>query len=265
MSIDSWGVLPKSQTDNETIEGAITRLIQAHDDDPTSHLDPGQSLQSHRASEIIDHEAYSIVSDKLATYLTTSLLFRENGGTLDSWIIPAMTGASELRKLIFDYGFYAESTTGSRADGTVAFNHYYLNYGVDDAHLEFATDFGQAGTVDTWCSIGWGPIYTAQIGYGFRYKRSNGHVYAFFHNGATYDETDLGAPDGAYHTYRVDLTTTEIQWSVDGAPIKTKTSGLPTGRHDALVTCGAVPTNTHNGAIALQYLEYYQSSGIDYT
>lgn len=62
---ENWGDLAKSQTDAETIEEAIDRLIQAHDDDPDAHLETGQSLQSHKASEIIDHLANSIVRDKL--------------------------------------------------------------------------------------------------------------------------------------------------------------------------------------------------------
>lgn len=64
--MDTWGTTPKSQTDNETVEGAINRLIAAHEADPDAHLGMGESLQSHRASEIIDHEARSIVADKFA-------------------------------------------------------------------------------------------------------------------------------------------------------------------------------------------------------
>lgn len=62
---ENWGDLAKSQVDAETIEEAINRLIQAHKDDPDAHLEVGQSLQSHKASEIIDHLANSIVRDKL--------------------------------------------------------------------------------------------------------------------------------------------------------------------------------------------------------
>lgn len=60
-----WGGLPKSQTDNERIEDAITRRVGEHAADETAHLLPGQSLQSHKASQIIDHLAESVVNDKL--------------------------------------------------------------------------------------------------------------------------------------------------------------------------------------------------------
>lgn len=65
MSVINWGLLQKSLIDNETIEQAINRLIAEHEADPESHLGAGESLQSHRASEIIDHLALSIVADKI--------------------------------------------------------------------------------------------------------------------------------------------------------------------------------------------------------
>ena len=61
-----WGLLAKSQTDSEKIEEAIARLILEHNDDEEAHLGAGQSLQSHKASEIIDHLIGSIISDKIA-------------------------------------------------------------------------------------------------------------------------------------------------------------------------------------------------------
>lgn len=64
-----WGDLPKSQVDPQTIAQAIAELIQIHKDDPDAHLETGQSLQSHKASEIIDHLAHSIVSDKLREWI----------------------------------------------------------------------------------------------------------------------------------------------------------------------------------------------------
>ena len=61
----TWGVLPKNQTDPEKIEEAIARLIDEHNEDEEAHLGVGQSLQSHKASEIIDHIAASVIADKI--------------------------------------------------------------------------------------------------------------------------------------------------------------------------------------------------------
>lgn len=63
--IETWGQLRKSQVDNEMIEGAISRMVDEHNNEPSAHLEEGQSLKSHRASEIIDHVARSIVNDKI--------------------------------------------------------------------------------------------------------------------------------------------------------------------------------------------------------
>lgn len=68
---DTWGELPKSQTDNSTVDQEIDSKIQDHLDDPDAHIETGQSLQSHKASEIIDHLAGSIVNDKLAANSVT--------------------------------------------------------------------------------------------------------------------------------------------------------------------------------------------------
>jgi hypothetical protein len=65
MAQQTWSLIPKSQTDDETIEQAIARLILEHEADEASHLGAGESLQSHKAAEIIDHLAESIIEDKI--------------------------------------------------------------------------------------------------------------------------------------------------------------------------------------------------------
>ena len=60
-----WGDLDRATNDNTKIDQAIDEAIIAHNDDPDAHLGPDQSLQSHRASEIIDHLAESVVNDKI--------------------------------------------------------------------------------------------------------------------------------------------------------------------------------------------------------
>lgn len=78
----NWGALTKSQTDSETIEQAIARIVAAHNADETAHLGTGQSLQSHKAADIIDHLAYSIVRDKLSfDRFTIDTVFE----TIDIW------------------------------------------------------------------------------------------------------------------------------------------------------------------------------------
>ena len=61
-----WGSLPKSQIDSLTIDEAISLAISAHESDPTAHLGTGESLQQHKANEVLDHPALSIVPDKFS-------------------------------------------------------------------------------------------------------------------------------------------------------------------------------------------------------
>lgn len=61
-----WGALEKALDDDQTILEAIDAKIAAHEADEEAHLGAGESLQSHRASDIIDHVKNSVVRDKLA-------------------------------------------------------------------------------------------------------------------------------------------------------------------------------------------------------
>lgn len=62
-----YGGLSRAINDPTTIDQAISIAVQAHDDEPTAHLEAGQSLTTHRAAQIIDHLAESVVNDKLAS------------------------------------------------------------------------------------------------------------------------------------------------------------------------------------------------------
>lgn len=64
MTLPLWGQLQKAQDDAETIEQAIVRLIGEHEADPEAHLGDGESLQMHKAEDIIDHPPGSILPDK---------------------------------------------------------------------------------------------------------------------------------------------------------------------------------------------------------
>lgn len=82
MSVINWGLLAKSQIDAETIEEAIARLIGEHNANEEAHLAVGQSLQSHKAAEIIDHLARSVYRDKL---IFDRFQFDEHFSTIDIW------------------------------------------------------------------------------------------------------------------------------------------------------------------------------------
>jgi hypothetical protein len=66
MPLQNWEGLQKSATDDETIEQAIVRLIAVHESDSESHLGANESLAAHKAADVIDHPALSVVRDKIS-------------------------------------------------------------------------------------------------------------------------------------------------------------------------------------------------------
>lgn len=64
--MDTWGFLPKSQNDPQTILEAIAEKIAEHNAAPSAHLVAGGSLAVHRENDTIDHPAGSVVADKIS-------------------------------------------------------------------------------------------------------------------------------------------------------------------------------------------------------
>ena len=112
MAVLNWGDLTKSQVDSETIEEAIARIIEEHNEDEESHLAAGQSLEAHKSADVIDHPPGSVVADKqsyieikyesnfdsidsfatggdVSSEFNAALLYIEQGGTLESYLFGA--------------------------------------------------------------------------------------------------------------------------------------------------------------------------------
>ena len=77
-----WGQLHKAQDDEETIEEAIVRLIAVHEADSGAHTGSGESLETHKTQEVVDHPADSIVPDKFSQKENVLQTLFE---TLDPW------------------------------------------------------------------------------------------------------------------------------------------------------------------------------------
>lgn len=75
-------MMPKSQSDAETVEQAIDRLIAVHNDDSQAHIGPGRSLTEHRINDVIDHPSGSILADKIAA---RQIWFDYSLYTLEGW------------------------------------------------------------------------------------------------------------------------------------------------------------------------------------
>lgn len=178
-----WGDMNRATNDATTIDEAIATAITAHDDDPEAHLDTDQSLQSHRASEIIDHLAESVVNDKLSKVsrrymaivdpdsevdfdtIAEAVDYCSSNGYGDIFIVAGTHYISEplyLDSRINVYGAGQQETiiagTGADenyiffTDGTVANAAYYgsqilsgMTFGASGHRIDFVSDDRAAG------------------------------------------------------------------------------------------------------------------------
>lgn len=159
MSIEVWGLMPKSQIDNETIEEAIERLIAEHEHDPTSHLGENESIEAHRKSEVIDHLALSIVPDKFSnaeTFVNIGTYPVETGETENATISGGNMWLSVMQ---------SSPTSGAGTALFTTINPYDLNYNDGDIIFDFMLyAYGYAGTWQTSFDFTWG---TVQLKYGY--------------------------------------------------------------------------------------------------
>jgi hypothetical protein len=94
MSIETWGLMPKSQESAQTIEERVAEMIAEHEADPEAHTGENESLAAHRQNEVLDHPQQSIVADK-----QQFSIYDEIGNVTDGygWDIDtgSITGAGE--------------------------------------------------------------------------------------------------------------------------------------------------------------------------
>ena len=241
MANPTWGMLAKSQTDNETIEEAIARLILVHEQDEESHLGVGESLQSHKASEIIDHLASSIVQDKIALYQISPDQMEDMGDwmrvslpleSLDAWYTSITAGGH----VVCDLGQMAFDTTNSANAIASIYSKYLWPYASKDVvfRINFKAWF-TGSTVDKLvCHLGVGDVHkitaTANALY---FKVSGGHLYAchITTNGAASTEytTEIADFTGSvfYQLLIKYFPGVKIEYYVNKVLVHTTTTNLP--------------------------------------
>lgn len=233
MALPVWGNLEKSQIDDEKIEEAIARLIQAHEDDPNAHVEVGESLQSHKVSEIIDHAVRSVVYDKIAEFgidlkklvgdqymLMTCFESRDGWNAQDGdagYIISASVFGLIVQT---GGGVGAEvymSTEPSIADPVVKFNK--------DGFFQTTVRCYQTTSQEIYIIVG-----EKTEGYGF--KILNNTLYAYHNNAAGEVTTEItGITLTLHNIYRAvfDTTAGKIYFYVNGVLKATHDTDLPTG------------------------------------
>ncbi len=210
MPLLTWGDLLKAQDDNETIEEAIARIVQEHDDDASAHLDTGQSLQSHKASEIIDHLARSVYRDKL---IFNRFQFDEFFNTLDSW--QKSSGVTLIG--IGEVEFVTAATTSNR-------RNLYTNPGdsnqegganVNDPIFETRVKIAQTTNQEIYILHG-----DPDVPKGWGFKIANGTLSSCYYDDTSTEQltTISGITLTDWNIYRVEF--------VDGVSVKFYVNGV---------------------------------------
>jgi len=234
MATPVWGLLEKSQTDPETIEQAIARLILAHEQDEESHLGVGESLASHKASVIIDHVVDSIIADKIKAKEITiekidwdQQVIQASFESLDGW------GQSKIGvgAALTIYGWACRLTTGNVVGDItkIWIEGMMRSVGFSQdpffqAMVRFDPDMT---TEDVAFGIGdWTP-WAATDFFGFRWDSDVSKFYVYYFKNGVETNFELAGFDPAVHSvYRAEMSDNgnTLKFYVDGVLVKTFTS-----------------------------------------
>lgn len=216
MALPLWGQLEKSQGDDQTIEEAIAAAIANHEADSEAHLGSGESLESHKTEDIIDHPQGSVLADKQTmTELSASTIFE----SLDGW-----------------------STTGDVATGDIPGMRIYVESGWQDegsisTQPQVPKNFRDSGKDMLFQMLAHFDITTTDIdanfGFlngldvtpdGFGFVVDDGDLFAYARQSTNENKSSAISIDLTLdHVYRVflDATEEEIYYFVDGTLVAT--------------------------------------------
>jgi hypothetical protein len=238
MSIETWGEMAKSQIDPTKIEERMTEMIAEHEADPEAHLGEGESLESHRANEVIDHPAGSVPVDKFSFARIIKTWFESIDGWTD-YSDGSGSATPGLGSLFLTTG----GTSGSQAcikvnPGVfVGFNMSKAFYWRTTLEFSDTTNFTAV----------WGAGYLIDLadynGFGFKYE--SGTLVAYmgdYDNLAT--ETISGIDLTETHVYEIRYTVDpqKVEFYIDGDLVASFDSGNFPDDDDPY--CGYIIKNT---------------------
>ena len=236
MSNPVWGMLEKSQTDPEKIEEAIARLIAEHNADETAHLEAGQSLQSHKASEIIDHVVNSIVTDKIKDGEVTipkvgwdRFFLMPEFESLDGWgQTKEGVGADIVLDCIGSVRTVAGDAVGNKSI-LYLFHPSMVVFDANDPALQVIVEDDGNWQQDIGIAIGYrDPFDVDHEMAGIKYIKADGKTYAFYvwYQAGVYTEVkhELNAEIPYFVTWRLEIDNANklIRFFIDGVLLHTE-------------------------------------------
>lgn len=265
MGLFNWGPLPKASDDPTTIDEAIAIALQAHNDDPDAHLGTGQSLQSHRVNEIIDHLALSIVNDKIAngeinqsklsaTELQAYITFE----SLDGWTHWGGSATPQILGLALSTGstINTEAFLVSEPLGVGDINSYDK-----DTYFQSAIKLNSNSNVRVYFMTGGYANDNTDSGFGFKIVDnvlSAIVVKSVSGTRTEYLTTISGITLTNLNIYKAyfDVVEGNIYFYVNGALVHTESAHLPTVSHPTLFTFYVKDTSASNRTLGICYLFY---------
>lgn len=245
-----WGTLAKSQIDPQTINEAITAAIADHEADTSAHVDVGESLYSHKASEVIDHIARSVVADKFQQDLFSYNMLVFPLITLDPFTISATYSSVGLGCILIRTSQVLNNTATIEnipaPISTVVFD--------EDVYWEMTAQFysesGDSGSRDGF--IGMGLDGVDFLGF----KISANVVYAHSNDGGSASYTDVeltGVTASTNNAFSIKYYNgVKAEFYVGGVLKATITTNLPTDA-EALPVYGWVKTKTTGKYATLRF------------
>lgn len=218
LMVTVWGNLSKAQDDPETIEEAIQRIVQEHNDEPTAHTADNQSIGLHRVNDILDHPEGSVLGDKFTN--------------ADFVIQPLFENTTIYSKsasgLTFGLGAVRldTSTTINTLRFLFASGQYSHTYVRDDkmATFQCSASINNDSTVLAYFGLGGFGLFAEPPGFGF--KIHNGALYAVasFWGAVDFEEVTsqiLGVTVTQKHYYRVQVMPAEgvAIYYIDGTEV----------------------------------------------
>jgi len=269
MADPNWGLLEKSQVDDETIEEAIDRLIAAHDNDADAHIGAGKSLNTHKTQETVDHPAGSIIEDKYADQSVPGEKFKFSQFKLETYFesIDAYTSAVgtsgsidlALASILLATG--ADDNSWAMLNGEAWTEGDATNYLKNPRFIVIAKVMDiteqeanmMAGSMDI---------------EGFGFKIEDGTLYAVHLKNTDEYKTDISAGITVtdWHRYKAIYTSGEkIEFYVDDVLKATHTTNLPEDGTDAadelnFFTFRIFTTETANKRLVLKYCVLQQDT-----
>lgn len=237
--------MQKSVDDAETIEEAITRIVEEHNDSPDAHLGLGQALESHKDEGMIDHPAGSIATDKIAQAKVLLSAFE----SLDGWL----TYTTGTGNIVHDFGT-VQLVTGTTSGSDV------LLYAVPSAWvpLDWTKSFFWKTTVkldsdsdqEAFIGIGANPFVGGIDGVGFRVQDDTIDTFLVDNTSYSYESITAPAPN-VWNVFeiRYDSTLELLEWYINGTLVRSEDTGLPSNGDDTIAAY-----SIENDASASKYL-----------